>query len=245
MKRSLGYIFWRTGNSGQENHQNNSPTNRSSILLRSLTWIARFRIPGRITRMSHWSKLLGSLLFNYVKLQAIENSIYEISQLILHAYIRIQSLHLLLTKLIRYLRKITKFDLDMLTYITYLKSSQKQFPENKKLSIAKFDESILDCKVYKIAKFNKLPFPKIRQRATFPLQMIDTGTMAKISPLTFPKSYKYISVFVDDFSRLRMAYPMKSKDETGYSLEAFVKSARNLLGIQIWTRFVICVQIRG
>lgn len=47
---------------------------------------------------------------------------------------------------------------------------------------------------------------------------------------THPAGYQYISVFVDDYSRLTLAYPMKTKDQTGYCLERFLKSTRNLLG---------------
>lgn len=114
--------------------------------------------------------------------------------------------------------------------VTYLKALQKQMPENKDLQAAVFDQTILDCEVCMIAKFNKLPFQTTRRRATQPLQIIHSDTMGKISPATYPKGYKYISVFIDDFSRLAMAYPMKMKDETGFCFETFVRSARNLLG---------------
>lgn len=114
--------------------------------------------------------------------------------------------------------------------LNYLKQLQVLWKDNKDLQNVVFDKSIQDCEVCSVTKLQKLPFKGERNRATRPLQIIHSDVMGKIKPVTHPTGYQWISVFVDDYSRLALAYPMKTKDETGYCLEKFIKSARNLLG---------------
>ena len=103
--------------------------------------------------------------------------------------------------------------------VSYLKELQKKMPEIKELKKGIFYDSIQKCEICMISKIKTLPFKTTGQRATEPIR-----------PATYPKGYKYISVFIDDLSRLAMAYAMKTKDETDHCVESFVRSARNLLG---------------
>lgn len=114
--------------------------------------------------------------------------------------------------------------------VAYLKALQLKFAENKELNEAIFDDSIKDCEVCLISKFYRLPFNMTRRLATSPLQIVHSDVIEPISPASHPKRYRYISIFVNDFSRIAMAYPMKTKRATGHCLEMFVRSARNLLG---------------
>ena len=50
--------------------------------------------------------------------------------------------------------------------IAYLKILQLKHSENKKLNTAVFDESLLDCEVCLISKFNKLAFSGTRNNTT-------------------------------------------------------------------------------
>ena len=111
--------------------------------------------------------------------------------------------------------------------LNYLKKLQKI---EKRLENVKFDESILDCEICIRAKMEKLPFKETRNRASRPPQIIHTDIMGPIKPISYPGQRRFIIIFVDDFSRLAIAYAIKAKDEASEALEKYLISARNLLG---------------
>ena len=113
--------------------------------------------------------------------------------------------------------------------LKYLMEFHRRYPHIKSLKDVNFDNTVIDCEVCIVAKFNRLPFSSTRQRDNEPLQVVHADTMGPISPASHPRGYIFISVFINDHTRLTMAYPMKNKNETGYCLQSFIKSSRNLL----------------
>ncbi|XP_044597176.1 uncharacterized protein LOC123273763 [Cotesia glomerata] len=111
--------------------------------------------------------------------------------------------------------------------LNYLKKLQKVY---SKLEKVRFDDSVLDCEICIMSKMQKLPFKEVRRRASRPLQIIHTDTMGPIKPTSHPGHKRFINVYIDDYSRLARAYAVKTKDESGETLEKFLISTRNLLG---------------
>ena len=111
--------------------------------------------------------------------------------------------------------------------INYLKCLQKYHNELKNV---KFEDSIKDCEVCKLAKMTKQPCIEVRTRADNPLQRIHSDMMGRIKPISFPEGNKYIITFIDDFSRYAKIYTIKKKNQAGECLEKFLQHSRNILG---------------
>ena len=104
------------------------------------------------------------------------------------------------------------------------------------------DKSITECETCFITKSAKLPFGKIRQRAERPLQIIHADTMGPISPASHPSGFKFVVVFIDDFSRTALAYPIKQKTEVPKCLRECAVSMRNVIGSNEKICFLRCDQ---
>ncbi|KAK7575582.1 hypothetical protein V9T40_011868 [Parthenolecanium corni] len=119
--------------------------------------------------------------------------------------------------------------------LTYLKQLSRKYTELKNV---KFEKDILNCEICILAKMAKLPFKEIRTRSDRPLQIIHSDVMGPIKPITHPNKKRFIVIFVDDYSRVAMAYAIKRKSEVGSCFETFLKNARNELGSDVKVCFL-------
>ena len=69
----------------------------------------------------------------------------------------------------------------------------------EQLKNVKFDNEILNCEKFVVAKMQKQPFSENRTRADESLGRIHTDCMGPIKPLSHPRGNKYIIIFVDDY----------------------------------------------
>ncbi|XP_058810550.1 uncharacterized protein LOC131675550 [Phymastichus coffea] len=124
----------------------------------------------------------------------------------------------------------------------YLKEYTKAHPEIKDFSKCDFDEGLKECDVCFRAKMNKLPFRKIRDRENAPLLRIHAEMMGYITPVTYPKQYRFIVAFVDSYSRFAMTYALRHKSDVPGKLKEFIISARNLLRTDAKFCYLSCDQ---
>ena len=99
-----------------------------------------------------------------------------------------------------------------------------------KLRDIKFHDGISDCETCILAKMKRLPFSEVRTRAERPLKLIHTDTIGPIKPQSYPGGNKFITTFIDDYSRFAKIYSVKHKDESGMCLESYLRTTRNLIG---------------
>lgn len=94
---------------------------------------------------------------------------------------------------------------------TYLLALAKNNYNLLKVDALLNDTSIQECKICLQANSIKLPFTKIRMRATKPLQIVHGDTMGPISPISHPGKYKFVLVLIDDATRAALAFPIQCK----------------------------------
>ena len=93
-----------------------------------------------------------------------------------------------------------------------------------------------------ITMSTKLPFGKMRNRAEKPLQIIYADTMGPISPVSHHSGFKFVVVFIDDYSRTALAYPIRQKSEVPKFLRECIVSMRNVIGSDEKMCFLRCDQ---
>lgn len=70
---------------------------------------------------------------------------------------------------------------------------------------------IREFEICTLSKLVKLLFQNQKSRAVRPFNIVDSDAKRKISLSTQSFGYQYIFLFIDDYSRMALAYPMKTK----------------------------------
>ena len=109
---------------------------------------------------------------------------------------------------------------------SYLIALSKMIPELKNV---KFPNSIQNCDACIRGKLKKNPSKEIRKRANRILERVHTDTMGPITPVSYRSKYRYIVVFVDDYSKYAMCFALKDKTEIHESLKEYIKEMRSNL----------------
>lgn len=117
----------------------------------------------------------------------------------------------------------------------YLETAGKSIPE---LSNVKFNNDILDCEACIRAKLKRKPKTSERYRYDKPLALVHSDLMGEISPSSYRTGYRYIVTFIDDYSRMAMAFVMHRKTEVHTGLKMYLEDMRRRLGEDAKIRYI-------
>lgn len=121
--------------------------------------------------------------------------------------------------------------------LSYLQKLARIMPELKGVV---FDQSILDCEACIVSKMTRPSFGLTFPVATRQMFRIHSDVMGPLKPQTFPTQYRYIVVFIDDYSRMLFSYPMRARIELPDLFEQFLRNAHNLLGEEAKVCWIRC-----
>lgn len=101
-----------------------------------------------------------------------------------------------------------------------------------------FENPVEECEVCKLAKVPDRSSKRNRDTSKKPLECVHLHVIGPVQPVSKADGKRYVAIFVDEFSRVTMAYVMKHKSEIGDKFESFLKNARNELGRKAEVRYV-------
>lgn len=88
------------------------------------------------------------------------------------------------------------------------------------------------CSAFQLSKNQRLSFDVNEQRASNPLDLIHCDFWDH-SSATATEVYLYYVLFVDDYSRFRWLYPLRSKSNFYDVLSVYIKLVQNLFNRKI------------